>query len=132
LTAGSFAELKPEVDERDRVVLAGVRGGSREAVLPDAMSEGTRDQLYLALRLASVEHILKRQEPIPFIVDDVLVNFDDQRAVAALLALAELSRMTQVIMFTHHSHIVELARSSLPATDVFVHELEERSAVLAS
>lgn len=129
LTGGSFAELKPEVDERDRVVLLGARG-NLEAVPPEGMSEGTRDQLYLALRLASVEHILQRQEPIPFVVDDVLVNFDDQRAVAALTALAELSKMTQVIMFTHHAHIVELARSSLPASDVFVHELERRGAAL--
>ncbi|HEY9867636.1 MAG TPA: AAA family ATPase [Candidatus Obscuribacterales bacterium] len=130
LTGGSFAELKPEVDERDRAVLLGVRGDSREEVSLEGMSEGTRDQLYLALRLASVEHILKRQEPIPFIVDDVLVNFDDQRAVAALMALAELSRATQVIMFTHHAHIVELARGSLPASDLFVHELEPRSAAI--
>ena len=48
------------------------------------MSDGTADQLYLALRLASLETYLDDHEPIPLVVDDILVNFDDARALAAL------------------------------------------------
>ena len=55
------------------------------------MSEGTCDQLYLALRLASLETWLEHNEPMPFIVNDILVSFDNQRAVATLEVLAELS-----------------------------------------
>ena len=65
----------------------------------EGMSDGTTDQLYLALRLASLETYLKNNEPIPFIVDDILMRLDDRRAMAALQVLAELSTKTQVIFF---------------------------------
>jgi len=79
------------------------------------MSDGTCDQLYLALRLASLEMYVREHRPIPFIVDDILINFDDGRAIAALKALAQLARHTQVIFFTHHEHLLEVARKALGA-----------------
>ena len=63
----------------------------------------------LALRLASLEQYLEKNEPLPFIVDDILLRFDDDRALATLKVLADLSRKTQVLFFTHHRHLVELA-----------------------
>jgi hypothetical protein len=51
------------------------------------------------------------------------MNFDDRRALAALKALGEFSRLTQVILFTHHRHLVDLARSVLPNDVLFVREL---------
>ncbi len=74
------------------------------------MSEGSRDQLYLALRLATIEHWFDHHEPVPFIVDDVLLSFDDARAEATLRTLIELSTRTQVLFFTHHEHLVSLAK----------------------
>jgi uncharacterized protein YhaN len=64
------------------------------------------------------------------VVDDILLNFDDLRATAALGALAELSRRTQVLFFTHHRHIIDLARTHLPREVVFVHELPGRREAL--
>ncbi|MFC1362017.1 MAG: hypothetical protein G8D90_21360, partial [gamma proteobacterium symbiont of Clathrolucina costata] len=90
-------------------------------VYVEGMSSGTRDQLYLALRLASLEKYMESAEPMPFIVDDVLVDFDDARSQAALNALAELAEMTQVILFTHHSQVVE--QSKQLRGSVQVHEL---------
>jgi len=87
------------------------------------MSNGSHDQLYLALRLASLESWLRAHEPIPFVVDDILLNFDDRRALAALRALTALSHQTQVLFFTHHRHLVELAGANLPPDVLFVHEL---------
>jgi uncharacterized protein YhaN len=52
---------------------------------------------------------MESTEPMPFIVDDVLVDFDDERSEAALNALAELAEKTQVILFTHHSRVIEQA-----------------------
>ncbi len=80
------------------------------------MSDGTRDHLSLSLRLASLEKYLETSEPMPFVVDDILVNFHDQRAAATLGALAELSKKTQVLFFTHHGRLVELAQG-LDETD---------------
>ena len=87
------------------------------------MSAGTEDQLYLALRLASLERYFNNHPPIPFILDDILVNFDDERAVATLKILADLSHRTQVIFFTHHRHIVEIAEQNIDGNVLFTHDL---------
>ena len=109
LTIGSFATLMADFDEKDEPVLAGVRpDGQRVHV--QGMSAGTRDQLYLALRLASLEKYMETAEPMPFIVDDVLVDFDDRRTEAALRVLAEIAIQTQVILFTHHARLREQAQ----------------------
>jgi uncharacterized protein YhaN len=121
LTSGSFTRLTID-DDDGTLVLKGIRPDGR-LVGVEGMSDGSHDQLYLALRLASLESWLQSHEPIPFIVDDILLNFDDQRAAAALGALAELSRKTQVLFFTHHRHLVDLARTQLPHDLVFIHEL---------
>jgi hypothetical protein len=60
---------------------------------------------------------------MPLVVDDILVNFDNARALAALRALADLSKRTQVLFFTHHDHLVDLARSALGDDILFVHHL---------
>jgi uncharacterized protein YhaN len=125
LTGGSFAGLRDDLDAAGRPVLRGVRRDGTE-VGPDGMSEGTRDQLFLALRLATLERQLEGMEPLPFVVDDILVGFDDSRALAALEVLAELAGRTQVLLFTHHRRVVELAETVRSAAGVFVHELPGR------
>lgn len=81
-----------------------------ERVSVEGMSDGTKDQLYLALRLASIDKYVQENEPIPFIVDDILIHFDDERAKETLKVLLELSKKTQVIFFTHHSRLIELMK----------------------
>lgn len=121
LTAGSFQGLCIDEGADGQAMFFGVREGRSIDVA--AMSDGSCDQLYLALRLASLEGWLARHEPIPLIADDILLNFDNERSVAALRALAELSRHTQVLFFTHHEHLVDLARDHLPADVLFIHRL---------
>jgi uncharacterized protein YhaN len=123
LTDASFACLKLDWDEVSNVALVGVRSPTSEHVSLDGMSDGTRDQLYLALRLASMELYASDHEPIPFILDDILVMFDDPRAVAAIRALAELARHTQVLLFTHHQHLLELAKTSLDPSQLAISEI---------
>jgi len=125
LTCGSFQGLVVDADDQGQSVLKGVRAGGTERVELAAMSEGTADQLFLALRLASLEHYLEGKEPWPLVLDDVLIGFDNQRAAAALAVLAELSDRTQVIFFTHHAHLVSLAEQTVPASPqrLFVHRL---------
>jgi uncharacterized protein YhaN len=124
LTLGSFAGLRTDVDDQGQPVLAGMRQ-DESRVTVEGMSSGTRDQLYLALRLASLEWRLKSSEPMPFIVDDILINFDDERSRATLKALADLAKKYQVILFTHHRQIVETARTLGKGDYVFIHELGE-------
>jgi uncharacterized protein YhaN len=67
-----------------------------------ALSTGTADQIYLALRLAIVELVLPAENPCPLILDDVFSNFDDRRAALALDYLLELSAERQILLFTCH------------------------------
>jgi len=122
MTLGSFVELRVEFDEKDAIIV-GVRAGGKEIVGVEGMSDGTADQLYLALRLASLETYLNQNEPIPFVVDDILIRFDNDRAKAVLQVLAELSTKTQVIFFTHHRHLQDLAESNVNRSMLFIHAL---------
>jgi uncharacterized protein YhaN len=79
------------------------------------LSDGTRDQLYLALRLAFLEDYGCRNEPAPFIGDDIFLAFDDERTAAGLKALADLSECFQSMLFTHHRSVVDAARDVLGA-----------------
>ena len=75
----------------------------RDSVLPRrslALSRGTVDQLYLAVRLAVCQLCLPGEDPAPLVLDDALVTFDDRRMALALDALAELGRERQILLFT--------------------------------
>ncbi|MDN5870811.1 MAG: AAA family ATPase [Nitrococcus sp.] len=112
LTLGAFDHLEVDFDEQDRPELTGLRA-SGERVWVSGMSDGTADQLYFALRVAAIEEYLDKAPGLPFVADDLFINFDDARAVAGLKILAALSRRTQVLFFTHHAHLVELAERSV-------------------
>ena len=68
-----------------------------------ALSRGTADQLYLAVRLAVCRLVLPDEEPCPLVLDDALANFDDARMALALETLAELGKQRQILLFTCHS-----------------------------
>lgn len=123
LTLGSFEGLRVDDDERGRPMLQAVRPGRTESIGIQGLSLGTADQLYLALRLASLETYLANHPPIPLIVDDILIQFDDDRARAALRVLSRLSQRTQIILFTHHQHVRELAKETVEPDRLFLHEL---------
>lgn len=111
LTLDSFSRLLVDADgETPR--LLGLRPDGRQVDV-GGMSEGSRDQLYLALRLAALELQSEEGAGMPLIADDLFVNFDDRRTGAGLNALGELSRRMQVVFLTHHDHLVPLARQVL-------------------
>ena len=107
LTGGRYTRLEQDEGDKGELFIVAVRpdGSTCPAW---ALSEGTTDQLFLALRLASIALDAQAAEPMPFIADDLLVNFDDERAKAALQLLATFGRTTQVILFTHHRHLLDL------------------------
>ena len=123
LTRGSFTGLKILYDEKDRARLAGTRPDGAEVDVAN-MSDGTADQLYLALRIAAVDGWLEGKSALPFVADDLFVNFDDDRTVAGLKVLHQLAEKCQVLVFTHHVHLVDLARSAL-GHGVSIIELED-------
>ncbi|MBU0992579.1 MAG: AAA family ATPase [Proteobacteria bacterium] len=124
LTLGSYANLRDELGENGKPILLGVRPNDVEVPV-DGMSDGTRDQLYLSLRLATLEQHLSKGEPMPFIVDDILISFDDSRTKICLEVLSELALGTQVLLFTHHRRVLELSGVLETKAGVYCHELSE-------
>ncbi|MSR22487.1 MAG: hypothetical protein EXR92_02920 [Gemmatimonadetes bacterium] len=97
-------------------ILAGVGDGQRDLSLEaghlphptpvaDPLSTGLREQVYLAFRLAIVDHLDQGREPLPLLLDEVLVNWDPERRSRALRLLVEVSRTRQVFVFTCDPHI---------------------------
>jgi uncharacterized protein YhaN len=82
-------------------------------VLPvEVLSRGTREQLFLSLRLALASSYARRGAPLPLVLDDVLVNFDADRAAAAAAVLRDFAAAGhQLLVFTCHEHIQKLFKS---------------------
>ncbi len=122
LTNGSFAGVAAQADDNDsgRINLVALRpdpndpDGFSETLATRALSEGTRDQLYLALRLAAIDIHLENHASMPLILDDILMTFDDERAKSVFKLLTALSAKTQVIIFTHHQHTAAMAKNFVP------------------
>ncbi|EJC80687.1 hypothetical protein Rleg4DRAFT_2324 [Rhizobium leguminosarum bv. trifolii WSM2297] len=112
LTNGSFVRLVQEFDDQDAIRLKAERADG-ERLPTKALSEGSADQLYLAFRLAFIEDFCSRNEPLPFITDDVFQSFDDERKASGLRTLASGGRAFQPILFTHEGKIVEIANDLL-------------------
>ncbi len=123
MTLGAFSGVTSDFGGQDEPVILCERA-SEGRVDVSGLSDGTRDQLYLALRLAALEHHMRHSEPMPLIVDDVLVSFDDRRSRATLELLGELAQHTQILFFTHHERLVELARAAIPEAQLGVQRLE--------
>lgn len=131
LTRDEFTGLVPDDDGGRQVLLA--RRHNDELLSTSSLSSGTRDQLYLAIRLAGIVHQLPRlDERLPLILDDLLVNFDNERSSAALEVLADLSSQTQVLLFTHEQHLADHAQQLLGAERCLVLDLPGPRAASAS
>ena len=111
--------FSPALGERAASIFTNLTGGRYNRVLLDRsmtpsaqqadqlspheaeqLSQGTADQLYLAVRLAICEMVLPSDKAVPILLDDALVNFDDQRMAAALDYLLEVSARHQILLFT--------------------------------
>ena len=88
---------------------------SEEAPRPipaeDPHSTGTREQVYLALRLAAVDQLDQGGERLPLFLDEALVNWDPDRRDRGLALLADIARSRQVFVFTCHPEAAERLRA---------------------
>jgi uncharacterized protein YhaN len=110
ITAGAYDGVAAEAgDDGSARLVALAHGVPDEPKQVAQLSEGTRDQMFLALRVAAIEDYAKAAPPLPFIGDDILQTFDDERALAAMRSLTALSRTTQVVLLSHHRHLLDLA-----------------------
>ena len=98
-----------------------------EPVPPESLSRGTQEQAYLALRLAYIKNHAAHAAPLPVIMDEVLVNFDPERAERTARAFAELADgkegpAHQLLYFTCQPHMVDVLRAAAPGAALFTVE----------
>lgn len=112
MTGGRYQRVeRPRDASRPLIVY---RGDQAEVLEPQELSTGTREQLYLAIRLAYVLHYCTKAEPLPIVLDDVFANFDPGRTRKTLEALGHITDRVQVLLFTCHPHVVGLAQEVFP------------------
>jgi uncharacterized protein YhaN len=130
LTSDRYSGVSAQLDDKGKPQLVALRRNqdisgstpnSTTEIHTEGLSEGTADQLYLSLRLAAIDLHLDKHTPIPLILDDLLMTFDDERTRALLPVLAELSKKTQILIFTHHSHLNALAKTT--SKELQLHQL---------
>ncbi|MFV0347923.1 MAG: AAA family ATPase [Halodesulfovibrio sp.] len=115
ITGGAYSGLHTSLeDDSIRALLPG--GESR---LPDQLSRGTREQLFLALRLGFILSHSAGAEALPVIMDDILVNFDPGRAMLTAQALAELAEHNQILFFTCHPQTADTLLATAPSAALY-------------
>lgn len=120
ITDGAFSRLTTQSDQAGDRLIA-IRSNGR-SIAADAMSKGTRYQLYLALRLAAYRRFCTEDRTLPFIGDDIMETFDDRRSALAIRQLSEMAKHGQVLYFTHHRHLCDIAKR-VCGDQVTIHEI---------
>ena len=116
ITDGRYRQVYAPLGEQT-ITVTDADGQTKQ---PSELSRGTREQLFLSLRFGLIRELGQRTEPLPVVVDEVLVNFDPERALRAAAAFTELSSTNQVLVFTCHPTVVELFRNA--ASEVGIEE----------
>ena len=122
MTGGRFERLVVDADSDLPQLLAQPAQGKPMEI--SALSEGTADQLYLALRLAALQLQRKPDRMMPLVLDDVFMTADDERAAHMFGALAKFAAASQVLIFTHHHHLLELAAGAVGDGRLRIHRLD--------
>ena len=112
LTEGRYPGITTAIDEARLEVHE--RNGS--VWNPERLSRGTREQVFLALRLALIRDLGRHDVSLPVVMDDALVNFDDARAKLAARVLvefiAEQAAGRQMLVLTCHQHVADIFRGA--------------------
>lgn len=108
LTLGKYRNVWTPLGERQ----LRIDDDQNRTLTVEQLSRGTREQLFLAIRLALVEELARQGTRLPMVLDDVLVNFDQERSEAATEVLRDFAQQGyQVLLFTCHRHLAEKAQS---------------------
>ncbi|WP_308634617.1 AAA family ATPase [Paenibacillus silvisoli] len=115
LSEGRYKRISmPEGEQR-----IALETGDGRLVESKLLSRGTAEQLYLAMRLALADEAASAHE-LPLLLDDPLVNFDLARQKAAIEVLHDLAKRRQIVLFTCHDHMRELALSGMPEAQLII------------
>ncbi len=98
ITSARYNSIHVSMDDRD-ILVSGPDGAAKRI---EQLSRGTREQLMISLRLGLIREYERKAEPLPVVVDEVLVNFDPQRAKQVAAILQEFAAGRQILVFTCH------------------------------
>jgi uncharacterized protein YhaN len=105
LTDGHYRRVWMPLDRRGLLV----ENDKGESLSLEVLSRGTREAVFIGLRLSLAGSFARRGAMLPLVLDDVLVNFDSGRVRCAAEVLCDFARQGhQVIMFTCHEHITDI------------------------
>jgi uncharacterized protein YhaN len=122
LTDGHYRRIWMPLENRN----LRIETGKGESLPLDVLSRGTREAVFIALRLALVTSFARRGTTLPLVLDDVLVNFDSGRVRLAAEVLCDFARSGhQIIMFTCHEHITDIFEQAKAEIRVLPHRGEE-------
>jgi uncharacterized protein YhaN len=107
ITGGRYRGLSIGEENRERVFYLQPAGGPRPLPVEEPISTGTREQFYLALRLAVVDHLDAEGERLPLFMDEAFVNWDRERRGLGFDLLEQLSGERQIFVFTCHEAMVD-------------------------
>jgi uncharacterized protein YhaN len=108
MTLGRYVAIERKLDDAGTLLVVDQTGQRKE---PWQLSTGSREQLYLAIRLAFIQNYCEKQEPLPIVIDDALVNFDVERARETIQVLADFDPRVQIIFLTCHQHLMDVLRT---------------------
>ena len=109
ITAGRYQQVKIDPNSLSIRILAPER---KELVETAQLSTGTRDLIYLVLRMGITQLMSNAGEKLPLLLDDPLVEFDAIRQKTALDYIKKLSEETQILLFTKDTHVKDWFSSS--------------------
>jgi len=121
ITSGKYNKVNAD----DSLQLNILSPESPEWVLPEQLSSGTADQVYLALRLAAVRLVEKNGEIIPLFFDEPFVQYDEERTENALRLLLDESCRRQIFLFTCKEREIELLMKHKTGCEVTTHCLQK-------
>ena len=131
LTLGKYSHLWTPLGRKQLFV----DDDKHESLPAERLSGGTREQLFLSIRLAMVKAFSKKGVDLPMVLDDVTVNFDQDRSDAAVETLLDFTRDgQQLLVFTSHLHYAQLFEKRgikpiyLPSRNPLASTVEERRA----
>jgi len=111
-TLGHYPDVQ-RVPGEERIDIVEESGRVKDT---DGLSRATAEQLYLAMRFALIEDHTQRSEPMPVLMDDVMVNFDGERRQAVCESVLEISKLHQVFVLTCHLAFVDELLNAAKAT----------------
>ena len=118
ITEGRYTSLRYpdaglDLEESPELEVHSAELGWRRVSKP--LSRGTQEQIYLSLRLGTLDYLDASRERLPLILDEALVHWDEGRRCALYKTLGELAAHRQVILFTCHRSFAEEVQESLDA-----------------